>query len=54
VTQFNGAPAGQTIFHLHVHVIPRYSNLPLQPHHGGKPADIELLREQAARIAAAL
>ncbi len=54
VTQFNGAPAGQTIFHLHVHVIPRYSNLPLQPHHGGKPADTEVLREQAARIAAAL
>ena len=54
VTQYNGAPAGQTIFHLHVHLIPRYSNLPLQPHHGGKPADIEVLREQAARIAAAL
>lgn len=54
VTQFNGAPAGQTVFHLHVHVIPRYANLPLQPHHGGKPADTEVLREQAARIAAAL
>jgi histidine triad (HIT) family protein len=54
VTQFNGAPAGQTIFHLHVHVIPRYANLPLQPHHGGKPADMGVLREQAARIAAAL
>lgn len=54
VTQFNGAPAGQTIFHLHVHVIPRYENLPLQRHHGGKPADIEVLREQAAKIAAAL
>ena len=54
VTQFNGAPAGQTVFHLHVHIIPRYANLPLQPHHGGKPADLELLREQAARIAAAL
>jgi histidine triad (HIT) family protein len=54
VTQFNGAPAGQTIFHLHVHVIPRYSNLPMQPHHGGKPMDAEVLREQAARIAAAL
>ncbi len=54
VTQFNGAPAGQTIFHLHVHVIPRYANLPLQPHHGGKPADMGVLREQAARIAVAL
>lgn len=54
VTQFNGAPAGQTIFHLHVHVIPRYENLPLQRHHGGKPADMDTLREQAQRIAAAL
>ena len=54
VTQFNGQPAGQTVFHLHVHVIPRYANLPLQPHHGGKPADADVLREQAARIAAAL
>ena len=54
VTQYNGAPAGQTIFHLHVHVIPRYTNLPLQPHHGGKPADLDVLRQQAARIAAAL
>jgi histidine triad (HIT) family protein len=54
VTQFNGAPAGQTVFHLHVHVIPRYANLPLQPHHGGKTADMTVLRDQAARIAAAL
>lgn len=54
VTQFNGAPAGQTVFHLHIHVIPRYANLPLQPHHGGKPADAAVLRDQAARIAAAL
>ena len=54
VTQFNGAPAGQTVYHLHVHIIPRYANLPLQPHHGGKPADLEVLREQAKRIAAAL
>ncbi|MEQ1783356.1 MAG: HIT family protein [Hyphomonadaceae bacterium] len=54
VTQFNGSPAGQTVFHLHVHVLPRYTNLPLAPHHGGKPADMTVLREQAARIAAAL
>ncbi|MBI1359469.1 MAG: HIT domain-containing protein [Alphaproteobacteria bacterium] len=54
VTQFNGAPAGQTIFHLHVHVIPRYANLPLQAHNQGKPADMEALKSQATRIAAAL
>jgi histidine triad (HIT) family protein len=54
VTQFNGAPAGQTIFHLHVHIIPRYENLPLQRHHGGKPADLDILRDQAARIAKAI
>jgi histidine triad (HIT) family protein len=54
VTQFNGAAAGQSVFHLHVHVIPRYENLPLQRHHGGKPADMDVLRDQAARIAAAL
>ncbi len=54
ITQFNGAPAGQTVFHLHVHIIPRYDNLPLQPHHRGKPADAEILRGQAERIAAAM
>lgn len=54
VTQFNGAPAGQTVFHLHVHVMPRYANLPVRPHHQGKPADMDTLRDQAARIAAAI
>ena len=54
VTQFNGAPAGQTIFHLHVHVIPRYDNLPIERHHHGKPADMDVLKSQAARIAAVL
>lgn len=28
VVQNNGASAGQTVFHLHVHVIPRYDNGP--------------------------
>ncbi|MBU6319103.1 MAG: HIT family protein [Alphaproteobacteria bacterium] len=50
VTQFNGAPAGQTVFHLHVHVIPRYDNLPLQPHHQGRMADMDALASQASRI----
>lgn len=54
ITQFNGAPAGQTVFHLHVHIIPRYGNLPLERHHGAKMADMDALREQASRIAAAI
>eukprot|EP01035_Chromulina_nebulosa_P057609 gene57609-78924_t len=29
VTQFNGAPAGQTIFHLHFHIIPRWEGVSL-------------------------
>jgi histidine triad (HIT) family protein len=24
IAQFNGAPAGQTVFHLHVHIVPRW------------------------------
>ncbi|MEZ5938110.1 MAG: HIT family protein [Hyphomonadaceae bacterium] len=54
VTQFNGAPAGQTVFHLHVHIIPRYDNLPLAGHGHGKMADMDALRSQADRIAAAM
>jgi histidine triad (HIT) family protein len=26
VTQFNGAPAGQSVFHIHVHIVPRYAD----------------------------
>jgi len=53
VTQFNEAPAGQTVFHLHVHIIPRYEGQALQPHSGGM-ADPAVLAEQAERIRAAL
>lgn len=53
VTQFNGAPAGQTVFHLHFHVIPRYEGETLG-RHGGGMADIEELKALAAKISAAL
>ena len=54
VTQFNGAPAGQTVFHLHVHVIPRYEGEALGRHGEGGMADVEELKALAAKISAAL
>lgn len=53
IMQFNEAPAGQSVFHLHVHVIPRFEGVGLKRHAGGmeKP---EILKENAARIRAAL
>lgn len=47
--QFNGAAAGQTIFHLHFHIIPRFEGTPLKPHTGDM-ADMRELEEIAARI----
>ncbi len=54
VTQFNGAPAGQTVFHLHVHVIPRYEGRALAGHASGARADDPELAQLAAQIAAEL
>jgi histidine triad (HIT) family protein len=54
VTQFNGAPAGQTIFHLHVHIIPRYEGVRLAGHGHQDRADIPELEKIAKEIAAAL
>ncbi len=55
VTQFNGEAAGQTVFHLHMHVIPVYKDRPRQRGHAtGKPADMDALKALAAKIAAAL
>ncbi len=53
IIQFNEPAAGQTVFHLHVHVIPRFDGVPLKPHTGDmeKP---EVLSASAEKIKAAL
>ncbi len=53
VCQFNEAPAGQTVFHLHFHVIPRYAGVELVRHHETM-ADPARLKEQADAIRRAL
>tara|TARA_R110002072_G_scaffold322_10_gene2210 strand:- start:535 stop:972 length:438 start_codon:yes stop_codon:yes gene_type:complete len=53
VTQFNGAPAGQTVFHTHFHIIPRWDGQSMGRHGGGQ-ADMDELKAQAETIARAL
>ncbi|BBT15501.1 HIT family protein [Metapseudomonas otitidis] len=51
VAQFNGAPAGQTVFHLHFHIIPRYEGEGLRIHASQKadPAVLEALQARISR-----
>jgi histidine triad (HIT) family protein len=53
VYQLNGAAAGQTVFHYHMHLIPRNHGDPLAIH-GRKAGDPARLAENARRIAEAL
>ena len=53
IKQFNEPAAGQTVFHLHVHILPRRHGIELRPH-TGKMADHALLAKHAEMIRAVL
>jgi histidine triad (HIT) family protein len=53
VHQLNGSAAGQTVFHYHMHLIPRNHGDPIA-FHGRVPGDPRRLAENARRISSAL
>jgi len=52
ITQFNGAVSGQTVYHLHFHIIPRWEGVPVGRHASGGMADPAELKALAEQIAA--
>lgn len=53
IAQLNGSAAGQTVFHIHTHIIPRAEGVDMQLH-ARAMADFEILKQHAERIKAAL
>lgn len=53
IQQFNNAAGGQSVFHTHFHVIPRYEGVSLKGH-GVEMADGDLLKTQATKYIDAL
>ena len=54
IMQLNGEAGGQTVFHLHFHIIPRWSGRRMKGHGHAPMAEPAALRALADRIAAAL
>src|SRR5262245_61066442 len=53
VLQFHEPASGQTVYHLHVHVIPRFDGIALKPH-TGQMENPDVLAQNAEKIRAAL
>jgi histidine triad (HIT) family protein len=53
IMQFNEPAAGQTVYHLHVHILPRFDGVGLKPH-SGQMESPEILKANAEKIRAAL
>ena len=53
IQQFNEAAAGQTVYHLHFHIIPRHDGIPAKAH-SGTMEDPDVLTAHAAKLKAAL
>ncbi len=53
LSQLNGPAAGQSVFHFHMHVIPRFDGVPLR-RHTGDMENPEVLAGHAEKILAAL
>nr|WP_196108760.1 MULTISPECIES: HIT family protein [unclassified Ochrobactrum] len=53
VMQFNEPASGQTVYHLHFHVIPRFEGVALKPH-TGQMEDAAVLLANAEKIRAAI
>lgn len=51
--QFSEPAAGQTVFHLHIHILPRFTGIALLPP-ASRKEDSKVLEDQAARLIAAL
>jgi histidine triad (HIT) family protein len=53
VQQFNEPAAGQVVYHLHVHVMPRHEGVQMLPP-ASRKEDVKVLESNATKLAAAL